>query len=95
MRRRLLMLPASLCLIMCGSGCGLTVGPKVKDRIVFIKHRGVVARVAESKTVEVTVTDKAGTTYTQRMDVGGMYVVSPDELEPRPPEAEAKTSDEF
>lgn len=70
-------LAAAGLLMFCVAGCGLTVGPKVEDRIVFIKHQGIAARVAESKKVNVLV-EKDGKTYTQSMDIGGFYVISPD-----------------
>jgi hypothetical protein len=64
------------------SGCApsLTLGPKVEDRLVFIKHKGIAARVAEPLQAKLIV-EKDGKTYTQKMDIGGFYVISPDEAE--------------
>ena len=73
-----------LCLSLALSGCGLTVGPRVEDRIIFIRHQGVAARVAESKEVEVIV-EKDGKVYRQKMDVGGFYVISPDQKTEKSP----------
>lgn len=65
------------------SGC-VTLGPKVRTDIVFVKHQGVAARVAESVKVKLIV-EKGGQAHTQEMDIGGFYVISPDlEGETRP-----------
>ena len=77
MKRILLMLTVVLL-----TGCDLTVGPKVADNIVFIRHGKYVARVAESIKVKVTVTDPVtGKVYTQRIDIGGLYLASPETLD--------------
>jgi hypothetical protein len=57
------------------SGC--SIGPQVKDRIVFIKHDGVAARVTKNVTVPLEV-EKDGQAYTEEKDIGGFYVISPD-----------------
>lgn len=69
---------ASLC------GCGLSVGPQVEQRIIFVKYQGVAARVMESKTVKVTVTDANGHTYVDKIDIAGFYVISPDMKDEKP-----------
>jgi len=59
------------------SGCGPSIGPRTEDHVVFIRHAGVAARVAESKRVKVVV-EKDGKTYTDTLDLAGFYVISPD-----------------
>ena len=58
------------------SGCG--IGPQVKDRIVFVRNQGVAARVTKNVKVPVEV-EKDGETYTDEIDIGGFYVISPDQ----------------
>ena len=81
-RRRLLALPVLrggvfLALAAGVGGCGLTLGPRVEERIIFVRHQGVAARVAESKEVEVIV-EHEGKVYRDRVNIGGFYVISPD-----------------
>lgn len=61
-------------------GCGLSVGPKVEDRLIFIKHKGVAARVAKNVKAELVI-EKDGKTFRQTLDIGGFYVISPDEVQ--------------
>lgn len=72
-------LAAAGAVLLMLSGCTLspTIGPRVEDRIVFVKYKGVAARVSENKSVEVIV-EKDGKVYKQKMDIGGFYVISPD-----------------
>ena len=66
------------------SGCNFSLGPVTKNELVFIKHKGIAARVAKSVKVPVIV-EKDGKTFTQTLDIGGFYLVSPDEVpEPKP-----------
>ena len=67
------------------SGC--TIGPKVKDRIVFVKAGGVAARVAKNLKAELIV-EHDGQVYTETRDIGGFYIISPDLKEEKAPEKE-------
>lgn len=78
-RRRWLTWTLPLSGLVWLSGCGLSVGPRVEDRIIFVRP-GPVARVAESKTVEVLV-EKDGTVYRAKQEIGGWYVLPPEAVE--------------
>jgi hypothetical protein len=69
-----------LCLpsVFALSGCGeITLGPRTETNVIFVKHKGIAARVIENKTVKVKV-EANGKTYTQKIDIGGFYIMSPD-----------------
>lgn len=71
------------------SGCGLSVGPRVKDRIVFVRTRTetglpvVAARVCESKRVEIEV-EYAGQVYRDKANIGGWFVMPPEAVKKSP-----------
>jgi hypothetical protein len=67
-------------------GCEFSVGPQTQTKIVFVRYQGIAARVIESKKVQVAI-EKDGSTYTDTVDIGGFYVISPDQKpEPKPAE---------
>lgn len=71
---------ASLLVLCSLSGCGIypTIGPVTEQRIVFVKYKGIAARVVENASVQVEVSDDAGKVTQKKMDVGGFYLISPD-----------------
>lgn len=64
------------CLVLL-SGCGLTLGPKTESNFLFIKHKGIAARVAEDVKVKCIV-EKDGKVYEAKINLSGFYVISPD-----------------
>lgn len=92
--KRILKPLASVLLLLCAtsmSGCGVTLGPKIQDRVVMVnlyddKGEEVIAgRVAKNVKVPVQVVTKDGTVVETQMDIGGWNVSHPS-----PPKEEAK-----
>lgn len=76
--------PSSMCLLALSvpillAGCDVSLGPRVRDRIVFVRG-GPAARVGESRNVEVIV-ERDGEVYSERQDIGGWYVLPPEAVE--------------
>lgn len=61
------------------AGCDVSLGPRVRDRIVFVRG-GPAARVGEDKSVEVIV-ERDGEVYRDRQSIGGWYVLPPEAVE--------------
>lgn len=53
-----------------------------------MRHKGIAARVTESKKVKVEV-EKDGKTYTDILDIGGFYIIAPDVKEEQDKKASA------
>ena len=76
------MMLAALLVLAFLPGCGeITIGPRTRTDIVFVRNHGIAARVAENKRVMLTVTDDEGHVYQKVMDIGGFFVMSPDEVD--------------
>lgn len=75
------------------SGCAATVGPQVKQEIIFVKHKGVAARVAKSVKVPL-ILEHDGKTYYEEKDIGGFWVISPDVKEENDKAVKAETAKE-
>lgn len=78
-KRRSWMLPLALSAPLLLAGCDVSLGPRVRDRIVFVRG-GPAARVGEDKSVEVIV-ERDGEVYRDRQAIGGWYVLPPEAVE--------------
>lgn len=76
--------PSWMCLLALSAlilpaGCDVSLGPRVRDRVVFVRP-GPAARVGENRSVEVIV-EHDGEVYRDRQEIGGWYVLPPEAVE--------------
>jgi len=67
----------SLILFLSLSGCGITIGPKVEERTVWVQP-GTPGKVAEQTKVKLAVKKADGTFAVQSQDIGGWVCFPPD-----------------